>query len=95
VLTAAGVPKTGWDYKLTAQELRVAKLLAAGRSNREIAAEMVLSVETVKSHVARVLQKLGVSNRAQAAIVFANGPGDRRESREFTPRSESISPVRV
>lgn len=54
------------EHLLTAQELRVAHLLAEGRSNREIADELVVSVETVKSHVARVLRKLDVSNRAQA-----------------------------
>jgi LuxR family transcriptional regulator, regulator of acetate metabolism len=59
------------DLLLTAQELRVARLLAAGRSNREIAAELVLSVDTIKSHVARILQKLGVANRAQAAVLIA------------------------
>jgi DNA-binding NarL/FixJ family response regulator len=58
------------DHVLTAQELKVAKLLAVGRSNREIAAELVLSVDTIKSHVARILQKLGVANRAQAAVVM-------------------------
>jgi DNA-binding CsgD family transcriptional regulator len=78
VLSLPGTPKTMWDYKLTGQELRVARLLATGRSNREIAEELVVSVDTVKSHVARVLRKLGVSNRAQAAIVFAAGSGDRR-----------------
>ncbi|MHB8696148.1 MAG: helix-turn-helix transcriptional regulator [Solirubrobacteraceae bacterium] len=78
VLSLPGTPKTMWDYKLTGQELRVARLLATGRSNREIAEELVVSVDTVKSHVARVLRKLGVSNRAQAAIVFSAGSGDRR-----------------
>lgn len=55
-----------WESLLTAQELRVARLLARGRSNREIADELVLSVETVKSHVQRVLRKLGVTSRSQA-----------------------------
>jgi DNA-binding CsgD family transcriptional regulator len=58
------------ELVLTAQELRVAKLLAAGRSNRQIAAELVLSVDTIKSHVARILRKLGVANRAQAAVAL-------------------------
>jgi LuxR family transcriptional regulator, regulator of acetate metabolism len=60
------------ELLLSAQELRVAKLLAAGNSNRQIAAELVLSVDTIKSHVARVLHKLGVANRAQAAVVMAS-----------------------
>jgi DNA-binding CsgD family transcriptional regulator len=58
------------ELVLTAQEMRVAKLLAAGRSNRQIAAELVLSIDTIKSHVARILRKLGVANRAQAAVAL-------------------------
>ena len=43
-------------------------LVAEGMSNREIAERLVLSPETVKSHVAAILEKLGVSDRTQAAI---------------------------
>ncbi|GAP09418.1 ATP-dependent transcriptional regulator [Bellilinea caldifistulae] len=53
---------------LSEQEIRVLKLIAAGKSNREIAAELVISVGTAKWHVHNVLQKLGVTNRAQAII---------------------------
>jgi DNA-binding NarL/FixJ family response regulator len=60
----------------TAQELRVANLLSRGLSNPEIASELVLGVETVKSHVTRIFQKLGVSNRAQAAAVLVTMPHD-------------------
>jgi LuxR family maltose regulon positive regulatory protein len=51
---------------LTEQELRVLKLVMAGKSNREIADELVISVGTAKWHVHNVLQKLGVNNRPQA-----------------------------
>jgi DNA-binding CsgD family transcriptional regulator len=51
---------------LTAREQQVASHLVAGRSNREIAAALHLSPETVKAYVARVLRKLGASNRAEA-----------------------------
>jgi DNA-binding NarL/FixJ family response regulator len=51
---------------LTTRELQVADNLVAGRSNREIASELHLSPETVKAYVARVLRKLGASNRADA-----------------------------
>jgi LuxR family transcriptional regulator, regulator of acetate metabolism len=71
--TPAVAPAIRPERILSPQELRVAKLLAAGRSNREIAAELVLSVDTIKSHVARVLQKLEVNNRAQAAVLMAGG----------------------
>jgi DNA-binding CsgD family transcriptional regulator len=56
--------------RLTEGEARVAALLVQGRSNREIAEELILSTETVKATVARILRKLGVSNRVAAAAVI-------------------------
>lgn len=53
---------------LSEQELRILKLLAEGKSNQEIADELVISVGTAKWHVHNVLQKLGVSNRSQAIV---------------------------
>jgi LuxR family transcriptional regulator, maltose regulon positive regulatory protein len=52
---------------LTRRELEVLGLLAAGRTNREIAEELVLALDTVKKHVSHVLDKLGAANRTQAA----------------------------
>lgn len=52
---------------LTARELQVLELLAAGRSNRRIAAELVVTLDTVKKHVGHVLDKLGAANRTEAA----------------------------
>ncbi|WP_084124345.1 response regulator transcription factor [Demequina sp. NBRC 110054] len=54
--------------ELTEREQEVLRALARGRSNGEIAAEMFLAVETVKSHVASILTKLGVRDRTQAVI---------------------------
>lgn len=51
---------------LSEQELRVLQLILAGKSNREIAAELVISTGTAKWHVHNILQKLEVSNRPQA-----------------------------
>lgn len=51
---------------LSEQEIRVLKLIVAGKSNQEIAGELVISVGTAKWHVHNVLQKLNVSNRPQA-----------------------------
>ncbi len=54
---------------LTQQETRVLELLAQGMSNPEIADALVVSGNTIKSHVQRVLRKLGVSDRTQAALL--------------------------
>lgn len=53
---------------LTARELDILLLLAQGMSNEEIADELVLEVSTVKSHLARMMPKLGVRSRLQAAV---------------------------
>ena len=56
--------------RLTDRELTVLRAMATGATNAEIAAELYLSVATVKTHVARVLAKLGLRDRVQA-VVFA------------------------
>ena len=60
---------TGWEA-LTDTELRVAELVAEGRTNTEIAAQMVLSRRTVETHVAHILTKLNVRSRRDVAGVL-------------------------
>jgi DNA-binding CsgD family transcriptional regulator len=56
--------------QLTARELDVVALLAEGRSNVDIARQLYVSVQTVKSHVSHVLTKLGLTSRTQVALLF-------------------------
>ncbi len=60
----AAVP--GLIEPLTGRELEVLRLLAAGRSNQDIARELVVTLDTVKKHVSHILGKLGGSNRTEA-----------------------------
>ncbi len=62
----AAVGRNAWAEVLTTKEISIAELLVEGRSNRDIATTLVLSPETVKSHVSSILKKLGVGNRAEA-----------------------------
>jgi DNA-binding NarL/FixJ family response regulator len=67
-----------FDGLLTRRELEVLRLLAEGRTNRAIAAELVVSAGTVKFHVNSVLRKLRVANRAEAVsryLTLLGAPG--------------------
>ena len=56
-------------FDLTTREKDILKLVASGKSNKEIADELVLSIHTVKNHLKNILQKLCVEDRTQAAIL--------------------------
>jgi DNA-binding NarL/FixJ family response regulator len=74
--TSAALLRAGWDQAgtgdpaagLSARELEVLRLLAGGRDNGQIAAELFISPSTAKSHVSRILGKLRSENRIQAAV---------------------------
>jgi DNA-binding NarL/FixJ family response regulator len=71
-------------HGLTARESEVLRLLAAGRSNREIATELFIAPKTASVHVSNILAKLGAASRTEAAaIAHAEGlglPAGRAES---------------
>ena len=69
--------------RLTAQESAVARLVAAGMSNRQVASELFISIKTVQFHLTHIYAKLGVGSRAELAARF----------RDSEPRSVSAAPT--
>ena len=70
---AGGVPppqrlRESPKVALSAQETEVLRLVALGRTNRQIAQELFVSLSTVKTYVQRIIKKLGVSDRTQACV---------------------------
>jgi DNA-binding CsgD family transcriptional regulator len=71
----APAKRSGVDpSRLTAQELAVARLVAAGLSNRHVASELFISIKTVQFHLTHVYAKSGVSSRAELASQFRDEP---------------------
>lgn len=72
VLAAAGEPgparRRSWPAGLTDREVEVLQLISQGRSNRQMAEQLVISVKTVGRHVENIYSKLGVSTRTGAAV---------------------------
>ena len=63
------LPEQRTPYGLTGRELAVLRLLAAGRTNAQIGAELYISPKTASVHVTGILRKFGVSGRVQAAAL--------------------------
>ncbi|WP_143712860.1 helix-turn-helix domain-containing protein, partial [Streptomyces hygroscopicus] len=66
---AAGPADPAEELGLTPRERDVLRLVAAGRSNRQIAEQLFISPKTASVHVSNILAKLGVSGRGEAAAV--------------------------
>jgi DNA-binding NarL/FixJ family response regulator len=58
-----------WGELLTERELDVARLVAQGRTNRQVAERLYVSVRTVEVHLGRVFRKLGVRSRTELAVL--------------------------
>jgi DNA-binding NarL/FixJ family response regulator len=73
-LTAVTTARNGVTRALSDRETDVARTVARGRTNQEIAAELFISLSTVKSHVAGIQGKLGLRNRVEIAVwAWENG----------------------
>ena len=79
---------------LSPREEEVLMLIAAGYANREIAAELFVSIDTVKTHIRRVFEKLGVTNRAQAAVMAMGNRGPVRDEISSPPTKPAGRPTR-
>jgi DNA-binding CsgD family transcriptional regulator len=79
-----------FDADLTRRELEVLGMLAEGETNARIAQRLVVSQDTVKTHVKHILRKLGVHNRSQAVSRYFRAQG----APEDAPFKEERSPIR-
>ena len=82
-------------YGLTGRELAVLRLVAAGRSNAQIGAELFISPRTAGVHVTNILRKLGVANRVQAAALAERRPGGRPSALNTGPGNLNTATARL
>lgn len=83
-----GGPEPAHHIKaLTDTEKGILKLVAEGKTNRDIASALYLSESSIKKHVGRIFRNLGCANRSQAATyyVLAHAPGSSRKSSPSEP----------
>ena len=74
------VYKRDRKISLSPQEHRVMRLIAEGKTNKEIAADLGLSGHTIRNYLSHIFQKLKISRRSQAAVLFAQFSTQREEA---------------
>lgn len=85
--TGEAVQKEPVDL-LTQRELQVLHLIVEGKSNKEIAWNLGISINMVKAHVSHVFQKLDVASRTQAAVVFVRSGWNKRGEEPVRPEEK-------
>ncbi|HEV2258479.1 MAG TPA: response regulator transcription factor [Streptosporangiaceae bacterium] len=76
--TPAPPVKSAPDTELTNRQLEIARLIAGGLTNRQIADRLFLSERTVETHITNILNKLGLNSRVQLSRWLAELPSDTR-----------------
>jgi two-component system, NarL family, response regulator DevR len=87
-LVRNGPPQNDQDRiaQLSTQERRVLSLVAEGKTNKEIAEQMGLSDKTVKNYLSNIFEKLQISRRSQAAVLYTESKGSRSPAGSATSR---------
>ena len=76
------------DATFTPTEAEIASLIARGRTNREVAAELDISTKTVEWHLSRIYRKAGVRSRTELALRVAHNP---RHPLQFTQAGKDLT----
>jgi len=79
-LTEGAQPGAGGDDELSPQERRVLTHVVEGKTNKQIAATLGLSDKTVKNYLSNAFQKLQVTRRSHAAVIFSRMASKSRDS---------------
>ena len=81
---AGETPASGYPGGLSQREVDVLRLISNGKTDREIAEEIIIAIRTVNTHVGNILNKTGATNRAEAAV-YASGHGLTLKAQEDSP----------